>query len=86
MAQPKLVLLDEPTAGVNPSLMNVLVDDISRANQEKGVTFLIIEHNLDLVMRLCNPVVVMNNGATLAEGSPEEVRANREVVEAYLGG
>lgn len=86
MAQPKLVLLDEPSAGVNPSLMNMLVDDISRANQEKGVTFLIIEHNLDLVMRLCNPVVVMNNGATLAEGSPEEVRANREVVEAYLGG
>jgi branched-chain amino acid transport system ATP-binding protein len=86
MARPRLVLLDEPGAGVNPSLMNVLVDDIRRTNQEKGVTFLIIEHDLDLVMRLCNPVVVMNNGATLAEGSPREVRANREVIEAYLGG
>jgi branched-chain amino acid transport system ATP-binding protein len=86
MAQPRLVLLDEPGAGVNPSLMNVLVDDIRRANLERGVTFLIIEHNMDLIMKLCNPIVVMNNGATLAEGSPEEVKSNREVVEAYLGG
>ena len=85
MAQPRLVLLDEPGAGVNPSLMNLLVDDIRRVNQEKGVTFLIIEHNLELIMKLCNPVVVMNNGATLAEGTPEEVRSNQEVAQAYLG-
>jgi branched-chain amino acid transport system ATP-binding protein len=86
MAQPKMVLLDEPGAGVNPSLMNVLVDDIQRSNQEKGVTFLIIEHNLDLVMSLCNPVVVMSNGSILSEGSPQEVRSNQEVIAAYLGG
>jgi len=85
MARPQLVLLDEPGAGVNPSLMNALVDDIRRSNLERGVTFIIIEHNLDLVMKLCDSVVVMNNGAVLAQGPPEKVRANPEVVEAYLG-
>ncbi|MFQ6027592.1 MAG: ATP-binding cassette domain-containing protein, partial [Dehalococcoidia bacterium] len=86
MAKPKMVLLDEPSAGVNPSLMNVLTEDIRRSCQDKGITFLLIEHDMNLVMDLCNPVVVMSNGTTLAEGTPQEIRTNPEVVSAYLRG
>ena len=86
MAQPKIVLLDELGAGVNPSLMKLLVEDIRLSCQEKGITFLLIEHDMDLVMNLCDPIVVMSSGAIIAEGSPEEVKANQGVVDAYLGG
>ena len=86
MAKPSLVLLDEPGAGVNPTLMRRLVDGISRARQEFGVTFLIIEHDMDLVMRLCDRVVVMSEGAVLIEGAPADVQRNEQVVRAYLGG
>ena len=86
MAEPKLVLLDEPGAGVNPTLMNQLVEDIRRSCEEKNVTFLVIEHDMDLVMRLCNPIIVMSNGQTIMKGSPQEVRQDKRVLEAYLGG
>lgn len=86
MAKPEMILLDEPGAGVNPTLMNELVEDIRRAQQETGVTMLIIEHDMDLVMSLCNPIIVMNEGAKLAEGTPQEVQRNPAVLEAYLGG
>ncbi len=86
MANPKMILLDEPGAGVNPTLMNALADDIRRSSLERGITFLVIEHDMDLVMSLCNPIVVMSNGGKLAEGSPEEIQANQRVLEAYLGG
>ena len=85
MAQPTLALLDEPGAGVNPSLLNLLIDDIRRACVERKVTFLLIEHNMNLVMNLCDPVVVVRNGALLTQGTPASVRANPEVMAAYLG-
>ena len=85
MAEPAMALLDEPGAGVNPTLLNLLIDDIRRACLERNVTFLLIEHNMNLVMNLCNPVVVVQNGALLMQGAPEEVRANPEVMQAYLG-
>ena len=86
MAEPQLVLLDEPGAGVNPTLMNQLVEYIRRSCADKGLTFLLIEHNMDLVMRLCNPIIVMSNGESIAEGSPDEVRRDPRVLQAYLGG
>ena len=85
MAEPAMALLDEPGAGVNPTLLNLLIDDIRRACAERKVTFLLIEHNMNLVMNLCNPVVVVQNGALLMEGTPAAVRANPEVMQAYLG-
>ncbi len=86
MADPDLILLDEPGAGVNRTLMRKLVDNIRKLCSEKGFTFLIVEHDMDLVMSLCNPVIVMSEGQKLAEGTPEEIRSNKRVLEAYLGG
>jgi branched-chain amino acid transport system ATP-binding protein len=86
MADPEMVLLDEPGAGVNPTLMKKLVDNVRRLRDEKNITFLLIEHNMDLIMELCDPIIVMSEGRKLAEGSPEEIRNNKQVLEAYLGG
>jgi branched-chain amino acid transport system ATP-binding protein len=86
MADPELVLLDEPGAGVNRTLMKRLTTNIQHLCHERGITFLLIEHDMDLVMTLCNPVIVMSEGRKLTEGTPEEVRSDRRVLEAYLGG
>ena len=86
MAEPKMVLLDEPGAGVNPSLMNDLVENIRRSCLERGVTFLLIEHDMNLVMGLCDPVIVMSEGRSIAEGTPQEVQRDQRVLQAYLGG
>jgi branched-chain amino acid transport system ATP-binding protein len=86
MAEPKLVLLDEPGAGVNPTLMRKLMTKIQALCEEEKITFLVIEHDMDLVMSLCNPVIVMSEGRKLAEGTPEEIKSNEKVLEAYLGG
>jgi branched-chain amino acid transport system ATP-binding protein len=86
MAEPVLVLLDEPSAGVNPTLMRTLVGYIERLASEKGVTVFLIGHDMDLVMGICDPVVVMSNGEKLTEGHPEEVQRDARVLEAYLGG
>ncbi|MBW2031443.1 MAG: ABC transporter ATP-binding protein [Deltaproteobacteria bacterium] len=86
MAEPELVLLDEPGAGVNPTLMRKLIQNIERLREEKGITFFLIEHDMDLVMTLCNPVIVMSEGRKLAEGTPEEIKRDERVLAAYLGG
>ncbi|CAB5153637.1 Branched-chain amino acid ABC transporter, ATP-binding protein LivG (TC 3.A.1.4.1) [Olavius algarvensis associated proteobacterium Delta 3] len=86
MADPQLVLLDEPGAGVNPTLMRKLTANIRKLCQERQITFFLIEHDMDLVMELCNPVIVMSEGKKLMEGTPGEVRQDERVLEAYLGG
>jgi branched-chain amino acid transport system ATP-binding protein len=84
MAHPELVLLDEPGAGVNPTLMKRLVEVIQQANR-RGQTFLVIEHDMDLVMTLSHHVIVMSQGRRLTEGPFEEIRRNEEVLEHYFG-
>ena len=86
MADPELLLLDEPGAGVNPTLMKELMRHIQWLATERGVTILLIEHDMDLVMSLCNPVIVMAEGWTLAVGTPDDIRRDRRVLDAYLGG
>ena len=86
MADPELVLLDEPGAGVNPVLMKKLVDKIRTLQETKQMAFLLIEHDMDLIMSLCDPVIVMSEGKKLAEGTPEEIKKDERVLEAYLGG
>lgn len=86
MADPDLVLLDEPGAGVNRTLMKRLSENIEFLRRERGITFLLIEHDMDLVMSLCNPVIVMSEGRKLMEGPPDAVRTDPRVLEAYLGG
>ncbi len=86
MTDARVVLLDEPGAGVNRTLLGKLADDIRRLNSEWGYTFCIIEHDMDLIMHLCHPVVVMAQGKVLAQGSMQELRRNKLVQEAYLGG
>lgn len=84
MVRPKLVLLDEPAAGVNPTLINQICEHILQWNRD-GLTFLIIEHNMDVVMSLCDRVWVMAEGQNLAVGTPTEIQQNPQVLEAYLG-
>jgi neutral amino acid transport system ATP-binding protein len=84
MTQPQLILLDEPAAGVNPTLINQICDYIQLWNKE-GVSFLVIEHNMDVIMSLCDRVWVLAEGANLAVGTPTEVQRNPQVLEAYLG-
>jgi len=86
MPEPKLILLDEPMAGINPKLIERVVDSIRLANTSFGVSFLIIEHNIDVVTSLCKRVVVLDQGRKLAEGTPDEIVRNQAVREAYLGG
>jgi len=85
MADPQLLLLDEPGAGVNPTLLKHLVEYIRRLAFERGITIFLIEHDMDLVMNTCDPVIVMNTGEKLTEGTPEEIRRDQRVLEAYLG-
>jgi ABC-type branched-subunit amino acid transport system ATPase component len=85
MSKPRLVLLDEPTAGVNPVLVEQIEQRVRDLNA-RGLTFLVVEHNMNLVMRLCDPVVVLDHGTKLAEGPPDAVRNDPRVLDAYLGG
>ena len=84
MSRPRIVLLDEPMAGVNP----VMIQELERHVREQhahGLTFLIVEHNMSLVMRLCDPVIVLDHGTKLAEGRPAEIQSDPRVLDAYLG-
>ena len=85
MVDAKVVLLDEVGAGVNRTLLVEIGDAILRLNREHGYTFCMIEHDMDFIGRLCDPVIVMAEGAVLAQGAAEEVRNNEDVIEAYLG-
>ena len=84
MTNPKLILLDEPAAGVNPTLINQICEHIINWNK-MGITFLIIEHNMDVIMSLCSHVWVLAEGANLADGTPEYIQQNEQVLSAYLG-
>ena len=84
MSSPQLILLDEPAAGVNPTLINQICEHILEWNRQ-GISFLIIEHNMDVIMSLCDDVWVLAEGANLANGTPEEIQNNPQVLEAYLG-
>jgi len=85
MVDAKVVLLDEVAAGVNRTLLQDLAANIERMNQELGYTFFVIEHDMDLIGRLCDPVIVMAQGEKIAEGPMSEIRANPEIIEAYFG-
>jgi ABC-type branched-subunit amino acid transport system ATPase component len=84
MSDPQLVLLDEPASGVNPRLLEHIIEHIEQLNS-RGTTFLLVEHKMDLVMGLCNPVIVMAHGSVLAQGRPEEIQNDPNVLDAYLG-
>jgi len=85
MVDAKIVFLDEVGAGVNRTLLNTIGDAILRLNKEHGYTFCMIEHDMDFIGRLCDPVIVMAEGSVLAEGTVDEVKSNEQVIEAYLG-
>ncbi|GHA44844.1 ABC transporter ATP-binding protein [Amylibacter ulvae] len=85
MVDAKIVFLDEVGAGVNRTLLNTIGDAILRLNQERGYTFCMIEHDMNFIGRLCDPVICMAEGAVLAEGTIDEIKANEHVIEAYLG-
>ncbi len=85
MVDAKLVLLDEVGAGVNRTLLKEIGSAILRLNKEKGYTFCMIEHDMDFISRLCNPVIVMSEGSVLFEGTSDEVKNNEQVIESYLG-
>jgi branched-chain amino acid transport system ATP-binding protein len=85
MNQPKMLLLDEPTAGINPTLINSLIDRLKRANSEIGITLFVIEHNMRVIMDLAEYIYYLAHGELLANGAPEEIRNNQRVIDAYLG-
>jgi branched-chain amino acid transport system ATP-binding protein len=86
MAGPELVLLDEPAGGVNLTMLAHLKERLQTYNREHGTTFVVIEHNMEFVMSLCTRIIVLAEGAIIAEGRPEEIRSNQQVIDAYLGG
>ena len=85
LTDPDMLLLDEPFAGVNPTLEEKLLDRIHALQRERGLTFLLVEHDMDLIMNHCEHVIVMHQGQVLAEGPPEAVRDDEQVIDAYLG-
>lgn len=85
MVEPELVLLDEPEAGVPPAMQGKINEYIKTISREREITFFIVEHDMNVIMKLCNPIIVMVDGAYLTEGTPEKVQHDEKVVDAYLG-
>ena len=85
MVDAKLVLLDEVGAGVNRTLLKDIGSAILRLNKEQGYTFCMIEHDMEFISRLCNPVIVLSEGSVLFEGTPDQVKKNEKVIDSYLG-
>ena len=85
MNEPTALLLDEPTAGINPTLINGLIDRLKRANHEFGITLFVIEHNMRVIMNLASKIYCLAHGELLAEGRPDEIQKDQRVIDAYLG-
>ena len=85
MSEPKMLLLDEPTAGINPTLINGIIDRLIKINKDYGITLLVIEHNMKVIMSLAQKIFCLAHGKMLAEGSPDQIKNDKRVVDAYLG-
>ena len=85
MNEPKMLLLDEPTAGINPTLINGIIDRLIKVNKEFGITLLVIEHNMRVIMQLAQKIFCLAHGQMLAEGTPEQIKNDKRVIDAYLG-
>ncbi len=85
MNEPTVLLLDEPTAGINPTLINGLIDRLRRANEEFGITLLVIEHNMRVIMNMAHKIYCLAHGELLASGTAGEIQKNQNVIDAYLG-
>jgi ABC-type branched-subunit amino acid transport system ATPase component len=85
MTDPQLILLDEPASGINPTIVNQILDYIRRLRDEQGKTFLVVEHDMRVIMKLCDRIAVLNYGQKIAEGTPAEITADSQVIDAYLG-
>ena len=85
MNEPEMLLLDEPTAGINPTLINGIIDRLIKVNQDFGITLLVIEHNMRVIMQLAENIFCLAHGKMLANGSPAEIKNDKRVIDAYLG-
>ena len=85
MNEPEMLLLDEPTAGINPTLINGIIDRLIKVNQDFGITLLVIEHNMRVIMQLAENIFCLAHGQMLANGTPDEIKNDRRVIDAYLG-
>ncbi len=86
MGDPELIMLDEPASGINPTLVSQLLDYIRFLKEKQNKSFIIVEHDMHVIMNICDYIIVLNHGAKIAEGTPEQILHNPDVIDAYLGG